>query len=72
MKTEEEMKTSVPGTASPTTPQLVNGYKPFASSAHRALRVNIIRTSAERWTRPRPELEAKLARFLKREFASRK
>jgi len=54
--------------ASPTAPQLVNGYKPFAASAHRAPRENIIRTSAERWTRPRAELEAKLARFLKREF----
>jgi hypothetical protein len=57
--------------ASPTTPQLVNGYKPFAASQHRARRENIIRTSAERWTRPRAQLEVKLARFLKREFRKR-
>jgi hypothetical protein len=57
--------------ASPTTPQLVNGYKPFAGSKHRALRENIIRASAERWTRPRADLEAKLARFLKRGFRRR-
>jgi hypothetical protein len=57
--------------ASPTTLQLVNGYKPSAGSKHRALRENIFRTSAEQWTRPRSELEAKLARFLKREFKKR-
>jgi hypothetical protein len=57
--------------ASPTTPQLVNSYMPFGGSAHRALRDNVVRTSAERWTRPRSELEAKLARFLKREFKKR-
>ena len=49
----------------------MNGYRPFACSAHRALRATVVRTSAERWTRPRPELEAKLARFLKRAFKKR-
>jgi len=58
--------------ASPTTPHLVNAYKPFASSPRRASRESIIRTSSERWTKPRSALEAKLARFLKREFAHSK
>lgn len=57
--------------ASPTTPQLLNAYTPFAPHRNRAVRENLIRTSAERWTKPRPELEAKLARFLKRKFKAK-
>ena len=54
--------------ASPTTPYLVNAFRPFDPLTRRAARDSVIRTSSERWTRPRAELEAKLARFLKREF----
>jgi len=53
---------------SPTQPELVNAYKPFASPHPLASRASVIRTSAERWTQPRPELEAKLTRFLARKF----
>ena len=56
--------------ASPTQPHLVNAYEPFASPPRLARRESIIRTSAERWAKPRPELEAKLARFLKRQFTA--
>jgi hypothetical protein len=58
--------------ASPTTPQLLNAYEPFAAPMRRALRESIVRTSAERWTKPRPQLEAKLARFLTREFIKKR
>jgi hypothetical protein len=54
--------------SSPMSPQLLNAYKPFAPPRNRAIRANIIRTSSERWTKQRAELEAKLVRFLKREF----
>jgi hypothetical protein len=54
--------------ASPTTPHLVNAYQPFSSPSRPALRENVVRRSMERWTRPRPELEAQLARFLERKF----
>jgi hypothetical protein len=54
--------------ASPTAPELLNAYRPFAPSRHQALRESIVHTNAERWTKPREELEKKLARFLKREF----
>jgi hypothetical protein len=61
-----ERKTGM--TSSPTTPQLLNAYKPFSPPARQASREHIIRTSTERWTRPRAELEAKLVRFLQRDF----
>src|SRR5579864_8633226 len=54
--------------ASPTPPHLVNAYHPFAPPPRPAIPSNIIRTSAERWARPRAELEAKLVRFLRRDF----
>jgi hypothetical protein len=57
--------------ASPTTPYLVNAYKPFSSPPRPALRENIVRTSIERWTRPRAQLEAQLSRFLERKFTAR-
>jgi len=57
--------------ASPIAPHLVNAYAPFAPPSRHAARERVIRTSAERWTRPRPELEAKLVRFLKRGFNAR-
>lgn len=54
--------------ASPTAPHLVNAYTPFAPPRDLASRKNIERTSSERWTMPRTQLEANLARFLKRRF----
>ncbi len=54
--------------SSPTTPHLVNVYKPFPPPHRQANRERVIRTSAEGWTKPRAELEAKLVRFLQREF----
>jgi len=54
--------------ASPTTPHLINAYRPFDPLSGRAARERIVRTSSERWTKPRDEIEAKLARFLLRKF----
>jgi hypothetical protein len=54
--------------ASPTTPHLVNAFRPFSSPSRPAFRENIVRRSIEQWTKPRSELEAQLARFLKRRF----
>jgi hypothetical protein len=62
-------KTGIAG--SPTSPEIVNAYKPFGPPQRAAVRENVIRTSAERWTKPRPLLEAKLARFLNRRFTVR-
>jgi hypothetical protein len=59
------------GAGQPTGPHLVSTYPPFLSTEHNADRARVIRTSTERWTKPRSELEAKLVRFLKREFKGR-
>jgi len=56
------------GAGQPTGPHLVSTYPPFLRIKGNADRARVIRTSTERWTRPRAELEAKLARFLKRIF----
>jgi hypothetical protein len=56
------------GAGQPTGPHLVSTYPPFLRTMGNADRARVIRTSTERWTRPRAELEAKLARFLKRIF----
>jgi Helicase HerA, central domain len=58
--------------ASPTAPHLVTAYPPFGAPQRQASRESVVRTSIERWTRPRAELETKLARFLKREFRGNK
>jgi hypothetical protein len=48
----------------------VSTYPPPLKTARDAEREDIIRTSNERWTRRRTELETKLARFLRRKFAT--
>jgi len=59
------------GVGQPTGPHLVSTYPPFSKTSCEADRIRVIRTSTERWTKPRAELEAKLARFLRREFKAR-
>jgi len=56
--------------ASPTAPQFLNAYPPFSAPKQQASREAVIRASTERWTKPRAELEARLARFMKREFTA--
>ena len=59
------------GAGQPSGPHLVSTYPPFLRTMGNADRERVIRTSTERWTKPRAELEAKLVRFLKREFKGR-
>jgi len=59
------------GVGQPTGPHLVSTYPPFPKTARNADRENVIKTSTRGWTKPRAELEAKLVRFLKREFKGR-
>jgi hypothetical protein len=56
------------GAGQPSGPHLVSTYPPFLRTMGNADRARVIRTSTERWTKPRAELEAKLVRFLKRGF----
>jgi DNA helicase HerA-like ATPase len=63
------VRTLVPdrnGVNTPTAPHLVSTYPPLPKTAYDNDRERVIRTSTERWTEPRAELEAKLARFLTR------
>jgi hypothetical protein len=57
------------GVGRPTGPHLVSTYPPFPKTHRNADRENVVLTSARGWTKPRAELEAKLARFLKRTSA---
>ena len=68
VRTLETFARKVGFAASPTAPHLINGYKPFSSPRHRALRETVVRTSDEQWTMPRPQLEARLTTFLERKF----
>jgi hypothetical protein len=54
------------GVGRPTGPHLVSTYPPFPKTNRNADRENVIKTSTRGWSMPRGELEAKLARFLKR------
>lgn len=54
----------------PSGPHRVTTYAPLAKTSRDADRATVIRVSNERWTKPRAEIEAKLARFLRREFKS--
>ena len=56
------------GVGQPTGPHLVSTYPPFPKTTRNADRENVIETSTRGWTRPRAELEAQLARALKRIF----
>ncbi len=68
VRTLKPLKRNERQSASPTAPHLVNAYPPFAPPRRLAVRERVVRTSTERWTKPRAKLEAKLARFLEREF----
>jgi hypothetical protein len=56
------------GAGQPSGPHLVSTYPPFLRTTGNAERARVVHTSTERWTRPRAELEAKLVRFLRRDF----
>jgi hypothetical protein len=56
------------GIGQPSGPHLVSTYPPLPKTIYDNDRERVIRTSTERWTRPRAELEAKLVRFLERKF----
>ena len=60
------------GAGQPSGPHLVSTYPPLPKLASNTDRARVIRTSTERWTRSRPELEARLARFLNRDFSRTK
>jgi hypothetical protein len=57
------------GAGRPTGPHLVSTYPPFPKTNRNADRENVILISTRGWTKSRSELEAKLARVLKRTSA---
>ena len=59
------------GASAPSGPHLVAVYPPLSGTAHHADRATVIRRSNERWTERRDKIEAKLVRFLGREFLAK-
>lgn len=52
------------GRTRPTGPHVVNTYPPFSKTASDARRERVIRTSQERYSRPRKWVDARIAQFL--------
>lgn len=58
------LKEESEGVTRPSGPHLVRTFPPFRRTAEDADRERVVRTSKERYTRPRREIEARIARFL--------
>ena len=56
----------------PTEPERIATYPPFLKNSGAEWRIKVERTSSERYTRPRAEIEVQIARFLRRQHEEEK